>query len=90
MCVVCVCCVRVRLCACVDGLVLCACMFACVRMCVRVRVRVCVRVCVCLLLVLLNTGRTLHRYHAWVCGFRSGVTSPELLIMLSYCCLEMF
>ena len=37
-----------------------------------------------------DTGRTLHRYHAWVCGFRSGVTSPELLIMLSYCCLEMF
>ena len=35
-----------------------------------------------------DTGRTLHRYHAWVCGFRSGVTSPELLIMLSYCCLE--
>ena len=31
------------------------------------------------------TGRTRHRYHAWVCGFRSGVTSPELLITLSYC-----
>ena len=30
-----------------------------------------------------DTGRTLHRYHAWVCGFRSGVTLPELLIMLS-------
>ena len=42
------------------------------------------------LLDLLDTGRTLHRYHAWVCGFRSGVTSPELLIMLSYGCLEMF
>ena len=43
-----------------------------------------------LLLLLLHTGRALHRYHAWVCGFRSGVTPPELLIILSYCCLEMF
>ena len=40
--------------------------------------------------LLLHTDRTLHRYHACVCGFRSGVTSPELFIMLSYCCLEMF
>ena len=30
------------------------------------------------------TGRTLHKYHARVCGFRSGVTLPELLKMLSY------
>ena len=36
------------------------------------------------------TGRTLHKYHARVCGFRSGVTLPELLKMLSYCCLELF
>ena len=30
------------------------------------------------------TGITLHRYHARVCGFRSGVTLPELLKMLAF------
>ena len=41
-------------------------------------------------ILLYYTGRTLHRYHVRVCGFRSGVTLPELLEMLSYCCLELF
>ena len=35
-------------------------------------------------LLLHYTGRTLHRYHARVCGYRSGVIFPELLKMFSH------
>ena len=43
-----------------------------------------------LLLHLHYTGRTLNRYHARVCDLWSGMTLPELLKMISYCCLEGF